>query len=108
MNTLRKILDWRRIRALGELQVLTRASYFMLVFVPLLAGLWPGVRLLINRYNQVASDTESALGAASLRLESSIHEVEMLLGDSIPSEQSRQLATDADRIVQQLEARLDT
>ena len=51
-----RLLDWRNVRGLGELQVLTRASYVMLILVPLLAGLWPGVRLVINRYNQAVTD----------------------------------------------------
>ena len=32
--------EWRFVRALGELQILTRASYVMLAVVPLLAGVW--------------------------------------------------------------------
>jgi hypothetical protein len=32
--------EWRFARALGELQILTRASYAMLAVVPLLAGVW--------------------------------------------------------------------
>jgi len=33
-------LDWRFVRSFGELQILTRASYAMLVVVPILAGVW--------------------------------------------------------------------
>jgi hypothetical protein len=33
-------LDWRFARSLGELQILTRASYVMLLVVPILAGIW--------------------------------------------------------------------
>src|SRR3954447_16009406 len=32
--------DWQFVRSLGELQILTRASYAMLVVVPILAGVW--------------------------------------------------------------------
>ena len=32
--------DWQFVRSLGELQILTRASYAMLVVVPILAGIW--------------------------------------------------------------------
>ena len=60
-----RLLDWRNVRGLGELQVLTRASYVMLILVPLLAGLWPGVRLVINRYNQAVTDATVLLVAAS-------------------------------------------
>jgi hypothetical protein len=33
-------LDWRFVRSLGELQILTRVSYATLVIVPILAGVW--------------------------------------------------------------------
>lgn len=33
-------LDWRFVRSLGELHILTRASYVMLGIVPILAGVW--------------------------------------------------------------------
>ena len=36
-------LDWRFVRSLGELPILTRASYAMLAIVPLLAGVWTSV-----------------------------------------------------------------
>lgn len=37
------LLSWDAIKNLGELKLLTRASYFFLLFVPLLAGLWPHI-----------------------------------------------------------------
>jgi hypothetical protein len=40
MNFLFARLDWRFVRSLGELQILTRVSYAMLVIVPILAGIW--------------------------------------------------------------------
>lgn len=54
-------VDWQVVRGVGELQVLTRVSYLMLVLVPILAALWPGVRLAVDRYNNAASKaTEQA------------------------------------------------
>lgn len=41
-------LDWTVVRALGGLQLLARASYITLVVAPLLAGMWPGIRSIIN------------------------------------------------------------
>ena len=45
-----KITTWARVRGIGQLQILTRASFWALLVVPLLAGLWPmtdvGARLL--------------------------------------------------------------
>ncbi|MEM9915512.1 MAG: pentapeptide repeat-containing protein [Planctomycetota bacterium] len=37
-------IDWRRVRAIGELAALTRISYLALAGVPLLAGLWGPAR----------------------------------------------------------------
>lgn len=34
------LLSWRAVRAFGSLTVLTRASYAMLVLVPIMAGAW--------------------------------------------------------------------
>lgn len=48
-------ITWASVRSFGELQILTRASYIMLLVVPLMAGLWPTVKVLINRYNQSLS-----------------------------------------------------
>lgn len=46
---------WAFVRSFGELQILTRASFIMLLVVPLLAGLWPTVKVIVNRYNQSLS-----------------------------------------------------
>ncbi|MEM7441278.1 MAG: hypothetical protein AAF393_16925 [Pseudomonadota bacterium] len=48
-------ITWATVRSFGELQILTRASYIMLLVAPLMAGLWPTVKVLINRYNQSLS-----------------------------------------------------
>jgi hypothetical protein len=39
---------WGLVRSFGELQILTRASYVMLIVVPMLAGTWPAVRIVIT------------------------------------------------------------
>jgi glycerol uptake facilitator-like aquaporin len=43
---LSRYMNWRLVRSLAELQILTKASYAMLLIVPILAGTWPGVRLV--------------------------------------------------------------
>src|SRR5260221_41698 len=43
------VFDWRLVRAYGALTVLTRASYLMLVVVPILAGTWPGVHMIVDK-----------------------------------------------------------
>ncbi len=45
---LRQKFNWTHVRAFGELHVLTRVSYLALVLVPLVAGVWPAVRRLVN------------------------------------------------------------
>ncbi len=60
---------WEKVRAFGELQILTRASYFVLLFVPILAGVWPVVRAVFNRYNEAVTESKEALIIASEKLE---------------------------------------
>lgn len=50
------VVSWTTIKVVSELKILTKASYFMLVFIPILAALWPGVRLVINQHNKAVSD----------------------------------------------------
>jgi hypothetical protein len=53
LSNVRKLLTWQVVRGVGELQILTRASYVMLAVVPLLVGVWPSVRLVINKHNEI-------------------------------------------------------
>jgi len=46
-------LDWTKVRGIGNLQILARASFVFLILVPVLAGLWKTVRHGINRYNEI-------------------------------------------------------
>lgn len=56
----RDTINWRFIRGLGELQILTRASYIMIVFVPIIASMWPAVRSFVNDYNRIIEHTQAA------------------------------------------------
>lgn len=60
---------WSFSRNLGELTILTRASYAMLVFVPILAALWPSVRSVINWYNRNSVEQRARISASIERLE---------------------------------------
>lgn len=51
------VFHWRVVRAVGNLQVLTRASYVMLALVPLLAGIWQGVKYRANQTREEVADT---------------------------------------------------
>ena len=53
------LLNWRLVRNLGELQILTKISYVTLAVVPVLATLWPGVRYLVNYANNYVHTTIS-------------------------------------------------
>ena len=75
----RGFLSWVFVRGLGELQVLTKVSYTLLVVVPLLAGTWPAVRLLVNQHNRVASDVATQLEQARVELNQSINDAQALV-----------------------------
>jgi hypothetical protein len=86
----RSVFNWRTVRAFGAVQLLTKASYAMLVFVPLLAGLWSlahfgivevkrellehadkldksAVQLLINRQENASTKPVGDLDSAAQR-----------------------------------------
>ncbi len=73
---------WSLVRLLGELQVLTRASYIMLVVVPLLAGLWPGVTVVVNRYNDTVEAAIQRLELTSAQLELTTEDSDLAIVDS--------------------------
>lgn len=77
----RNTLNWRLVRSLGELQVLTRTSFIALLLVPLLAGLWPAVRLLVNQHNRAVEE-------AAVLLEQSADSLERVLNASMLSTNS--------------------
>ena len=62
-------MNWERVRALGELQILTRASYATLIVVPVLAALWPAVRIAANRYNETLAAQRREIDVATERLQ---------------------------------------
>src|ERR1700730_652602 len=74
---LAQVFSWRLVRTLGELQVLTKASYAMLIIVPLLAGLWPAVRLIVNQYDKSATEAAEIFERATTRFS----EIERSLAD---------------------------
>lgn len=45
-------LSWLGVRSVGNLQILTKASYISLLLVPVVAGIWPFIRNTINNYNE--------------------------------------------------------
>lgn len=57
----KRVLNWRLVRGVAELQILTKATYFMLIFVPILAGTWPAVRLYVNNHNDAVIKSTAIL-----------------------------------------------
>lgn len=67
-NILSRIINWRKVRTLGELRVITKASYIMLIAVPILAGVWLGVRIGLNSYNKSIEESILLLENATVKL----------------------------------------
>lgn len=70
-----RIMNWRLVRNLAELQLLTRASYVTLIVVPLLAGLWPTVRLVVNQHNKAVAEAATIFDKATVRFEQVQHQL---------------------------------
>jgi hypothetical protein len=67
-------LNWRLIRGFGQLQILTRASYAMLIIVPVLAATWPAVRLVVNQHNKAVREAADLLRTSRGDLERVVDE----------------------------------
>jgi len=89
---------WNTIRTFGDLHILTRASYIMLIFVPLLAGVWPAVKSSINKYNNVVIESRMALDSASNRLE--------FIASTVIEKNTK--FSELNNIIESLEQRIDT
>jgi len=77
--------DWGIVRSLGNLQILTRASYLTLILVPLLAGMWPGVRIAVNRLNQSVERAAEDVRDATEQLRRKIVEATPSIQRQVPS-----------------------
>lgn len=99
--------SWTKIRALGELQVLTKASYLLLIIVPLLAALWPGVKIVINQYNTSLHSSISILENSATHLEFESKRIENnLLNQNIPIN-FNSIAKNTKTIVEQVEVQIE-
>jgi hypothetical protein len=82
-----RVMNWRLIRNVAELQLLTRASYVTLIVVPLLAGLWPTVRLVVNQHNKAVAEAATIFDKATVRFEQAQHQL------TLPVSQPQQTAS---------------
>lgn len=71
-------LSWQGVRSLGNLQLLTKASYFSLLIVPMIAGMWPYIRNLVNEYNETVADAANNALNASKEIEIKLRALEVV------------------------------
>lgn len=58
----KNILGWWLVRSIAELHVLTKATYTILILVPILAGIWSTAIYTVNGYNQQINYNIEKLG----------------------------------------------
>lgn len=83
----KRILNWRLVRGVAELQILTKATYFMLIFVPILAGTWPAVRLYVNNHNDAVISSTAILETYISKFDKSKSNLENYINKSIEDSQ---------------------
>lgn len=89
---------WIKVRAFGELQILTKASYFILILVPILASIWPGVQYGLSNYNLSISNATTEMNNAADRIEFAVLSnsksgLNTKIADEIMSSVQKQLST---------------
>ncbi|ODC01325.1 hypothetical protein A3197_02255 [Candidatus Thiodiazotropha endoloripes] len=57
---------------------MTRASYLALIFVPIIAGLWPSARAVIIHHNQLALEATGIFDKAETNLQREIFQIESI------------------------------
>jgi hypothetical protein len=61
-------LNWEAIRNFAELQILTRASYVALMVIPIVAGCWSSIRVILSHYDRNAWMAPQSLGTITSEL----------------------------------------
>lgn len=69
VNALRNSLNWRFVRGIGELQILTRASYLLIVTVPVLAACWPQVARVVGTERAAIEALDTTLRKTGLEVD---------------------------------------
>lgn len=94
-------MRWTLVRTFGELQILTKASYALLVIVPVLAGTWTAVRAYVVRQDHAISGAETTFDTAATNLAHQTAILRSLLADrqsNPPSELQSQVRNTLDDI----------
>lgn len=94
--------DWARVRSISELQILTRVSYLALIIVPLLAGTWPAVRVMINRYNNAITEASAQFEEASQSLDAVTSRLAPSAPEAASESEDDTSATDVSQVVKKL------
>lgn len=80
---MRRRFGWTVVRGVGELGILTRVSLIALIAVPILAGLWPALRVAVNRYNRAMTEASEQFDQAADRLETAAENTDPALSVTI-------------------------
>jgi len=101
LNRLDRWFDWNRVRSVGELHVLTKATYTALLVVPIVAGTWRTVRVFLDGVHQSVREVKQEFDASAQELQATIERIDQ----EAPSE-----ALEVDQLralIEQLEAEIE-
>ena len=103
-----RVVNWRVVRAFGALTALTRASYAMLVVVPLMAGVWPMVQSGIEETRRALVRHGDEISIRAERVSGQLGTLETQLATTVPifSEALNKTSTDSEPSTSQGERRL--
>lgn len=97
-------MNWKLVRGIGGLTVLTKASYFTLILVPILAAIWPAIRRFLNGYNSTVEQTVLILENTTYTLEEGNARIDAMLSDQTAANDS--LAIISQEIISGLQSRI--
>ncbi|WP_297339282.1 hypothetical protein [Pseudophaeobacter sp.] len=69
--------SWLGVRSFGNLEILTKASYASLVAVPIIAGVWPFIRNILNQYNAMVENAAETTRKSATHIENKIHSLQL-------------------------------
>ncbi len=78
-------LNWNFVRGFGELTILSRASFSMLFIVPILAALWPTIKLALDSYNNYVVLRNNDLKSSFDSLQSVVEEIPIQPTTALPT-----------------------
>jgi len=101
-------INWTRIRELGELKILTKTSYFLLLFVPFLVGLWPFILSFLHGNTLPVKHTTEYIELIKVELEKEYTNLNQDYSDRLRKGEIAQFdQLQIDKISKQLKVDLD-